>query len=169
MKIAAILTLSFIALSACQSSAPPGPARPSAAATSDDPQPFDETRNATADVDSALVAARDRGTRVLLVLGANWCHDSRGLAAKFEKPNLAALIAKRYELVYVDVGHRDRNLDVAARFGVHELIGTPTVLILSPGGALLNGDSVNDWRDAASRTPGEVLAYFRKWSEATGE
>src|SRR5262249_10173951 len=99
-----------------------------------------------------------------LVLGGNWCHDSRGLAAKFETPDLAALVAKNYELVWVDVGHRDKNMDVPKRFGVNDLLGTPTILILSADGELLNGDSVHDWRNAASRTLDETSAYFEKWA-----
>jgi hypothetical protein len=130
----------------------------------DNPRPFDETRDAMQDVDAALAAAAVSGRNVLLVLGGNWCHDSRGLAAKFDQPELAGVIAESYELVWVDVGYRDRNLDVAARFGVMELLGTPTVLILSPEGALLNRDSVHDWRTADSKPYDETLAYFQKFS-----
>ncbi len=130
----------------------------------DNPRPFDSSRNAMMDVDAALSAARASGRNVLLVLGGNWCHDSRGLAAKFTQPELAAVLAMGYELVWVDVGHRDRNLDVARRFGVMDLRGTPTVLILSPDGALLNRDSVHDWRTADSKPYDETLDYFGRYA-----
>lgn len=127
-------------------------------------RPFNEKANANADIDTALAAAMARGTRVLVVLGGNWCHDSRGLAKKFENPDLATLIAAHYELVWVDVGHRDRNMDIPARFGVHGLIGTPSILILSADGELLNADSVHDWRNADSETLAEVYDYFAEWA-----
>ncbi|GJL93461.1 thioredoxin family protein [Hyphococcus sp.] len=130
----------------------------------DDPRPFDSTRNAMLDVEAALAAAIRSSRHVLLVLGGNWCHDSRGLAGKFEGPELAEVLAKGYELVWVDVGYRDRNLDVASRFGVVEMLGTPTVLILSPEGALLNRDSVHDWRTADSKSYDETLAYFERFA-----
>lgn len=130
----------------------------------DDPRPFDETRDAMSDVDAALARAQRSGRPVLLVLGGNWCHDSRGLARKFEEPELAALIAERYELVWVDVGYRDRNLDVPQRFGVDALYGTPTVLILSPMGELLNPLSVHEWRTADTKPYGETLAYFERYA-----
>jgi len=130
----------------------------------DDPRPFDAARDATADVDEAFLAAQDSGRNVLLVLGGNWCHDSRGLAAKFEQPELARVVADNYERVWVDVGHRDRNLHVARRFGVPELFGTPTVLILSPEGGLLNRETVHDWRTADSKPYGETLAYFQAYA-----
>lgn len=134
----------------------------------DDPRPYDANRDAMADVDRALAAARANNTNAVIVLGGNWCHDSRGLAAKFEARELAALIEERYELVYVDVGYRDRNLDVARRLGVDELYGTPTVLIVSGAGALLNRESVHDWRTADSKPYGETLAYFQRYAAMSG-
>lgn len=131
----------------------------------DDPRPFDATANATMDVDIALASARVSGRSVLLVLGGNWCHDSRGLAAKFQQPELAEVIAESYELVWVDVGRRDRNLHIPKRFGVDDLYGTPTVLILSPEGELLNADSVHEWRTADSKPYDETLAYFEDYAE----
>ncbi|WDI32352.1 thioredoxin family protein [Hyphococcus flavus] len=128
------------------------------------PRPFDASRNAMMDVDAALAAAEVNRKNVLLVLGGNWCHDSRGLAAKFEQPELAAVIEDGFVLVWVDVGRRDRNLDVAARFGVIELFGTPTVLVLSPEGMLLNRESVHDWRTADSKPYDETLDYFKRYA-----
>ncbi len=162
---AAFLATLFLALGAC--AADVGAADAAADKDhhgSDDPRPFDPDADAMADVDAALLAAQGRDRRVLLVLGGNWCHDSRGLARKFEDPALADLIAASYELVYVDVGRRDRNLDVARRFGVDELFGTPTVLILSPDGALLNRDTVHDWRTAHSKSMEETYAYFEAFA-----
>ena len=126
----------------------------------EEPQPFDETANAMRDVDRAIERAKTSGKRPLLVLGGNWCHDSRGLAKKFQTKRLSALIDENYELVWIDVGNKDRNLDVPKRFGVERIIGTPTILILSPEGALLNADSVHDWRTADSRSIDETLDYF---------
>jgi len=130
----------------------------------DEPRPFDASRNAMMDVDAALGSAAINGKRVLLVLGGNWCHDSRGLAAKFQRSAMLRILEENYELVWVDVGYRDRNLDIAERFGVDQLIGTPTVLILSPQGVLLNADTVHDWRRADSTPYDEVVQYFQSFA-----
>ena len=129
--------------------------------------PYDASRDAMADVDAAFAAAEESGRSVLLVLGGNWCHDSRGLAEKFEAPAMSPILARNYELVYVDVGRRDRNLEIAERFGVTELIGTPTILILSPDGELLNEDSVHDWRTADSKTLSATVEYFSRFAPDT--
>lgn len=126
-----------------------------------EPKPFDESADAMADVDAALARASNQNRLALVILGGNWCHDSRALAMKFEDPRLAQIIADRYEVVWVDVGFRDRNLDVAKRFGFTEIRSTPTVLVLSGGGELQNGKSAEDWNDAASKPIEEIIDYFR--------
>ena len=70
------------------------------------------------------------------------------------------MLQEKYELVYVDVGYKDRNIDIAQRFGIKAIEGTPTVLILSADGVLLNRKSAPKWRNAASRTEADIFAYF---------
>ncbi len=130
----------------------------------EEPGPFDGAADAMRDVDAALLAAKATGKRPLLVLGGNWCHDSRGLARKFSTPPLESLIAGNFDVIWVDVGHRDRNLDVARRFGVDRIVGTPTVLILSPEGELLNRDSTNDWRTAETKSLEDAISYFGSYA-----
>ena len=117
---------------------------------------FDAARDAAADVDAALVRAGESGKHVLLVMGANWCHDSRALAGWLETPRFAELVGREYELVFVNVGMPQtgdgHNLDIARRFGVEELPGTPNLFVIRPNGTLVNADSVTSWRNAASRS-----------------
>ena len=122
-------------------------------AATDHPEarPFEESDDATAQVDAALARAQLNEKRVILVMGANWCHDSRGLAGWFAQPRFAAMLEAKYELVYVDVGHKDRNIDIARRFGLKAIKGTPTVLVLSAQGALLNRKSAPQWREPRGR------------------
>ena len=114
------------------------------------------SEDAMADVDAALARAVENDKRVLLVMGANWCHDSRALAGWLETERFSKMIEERYELVFVNVGTPQsegdgHNLGIAHRFGVEELPGTPNVLVLTAEGELVNGDTATTWRDAASR------------------
>jgi hypothetical protein len=123
--------------------------------------PYDPEVDVTAAVDAALVHAAERGTLVMIVLGANWCHDSRALAGWLETERFAALVRERYEVVYVDAGHpqdgNGRNLDIAARFGVEGITGTPSLLVIASDGTLLNADTAKSWRNAASRSEDEIF------------
>ncbi len=120
--------------------------------------------DATAQVAAALARAAVDNKRVILVMGANWCHDSRGLAGWFETPRFAEMLAAHYEIVYIDAGQPQagltNNLDIAQRFGLERITGTPTVLVLSPEGTLLNPETAPRWRNAASRSEDEIFGYF---------
>ena len=125
---------------------------------------YDAARDASADVDAALFQALRGNKRIILVMGANWCHDSKSLAGRFETPRFKAMMEPKYVITYVDVGKpqigEGRNLDIAKRFGIKKIKGTPTVLILSSEGMLLNKKDASSWRNAASRSDDAIFAYF---------
>jgi hypothetical protein len=125
--------------------------------------PFEETADASAAIDSALLSARGAGKHVLAVLGGNWCHDSRAFARYLDDAAVKRITDAHYAVVFVDVGRRDRNLDVAARFKAPELTGTPTILILDADGRLLNADATSEWTQADSRSATELAAFLAKF------
>ena len=116
---------------------------------------YDVSENAMADVDAALSRATASDKRVLLVMGANWCHDSRALAGWLETERFTALIEAEYELVFVNIGMPQsgdgHNIAIAQRFGLEALPGTPNLLVLTADGTLINADTATTWRDSASR------------------
>lgn len=116
--------------------------------------------DADADVDAALARASENGKRVMLVMGANWCHDSRALAGWLGTERFAGLIDREYELVFVNIGMPQQgdghNLDIARRFGLEDLPGTPNLLVVTPEGTLVNAKSATTWRNTASREEGAI-------------
>lgn len=128
-----------------------------AAAEHPDARPFDKTRNASADVDAALAqgAAEDKVT--LVVMGANWCHDSRALGGWFETEEFQTLLNEHFVVTYVDVARKNRNIDIAQRFGIEEIVGTPTLIMVGPDGSVLNLETAPTWRNSASRSKDEIL------------
>lgn len=138
---------------------------PVAVAEDDHPRPFDGNYDAMPVVDTALAEARTEGKRLLLVLGANWCHDSRALAHHFEDPELAATLQAHYVTRFIDVGWRDRNQAVSARFGIPAVYATPTVLVIDPESErLMNRESRGDWATAASTPVEEARDWFARWA-----
>ena len=155
MRLIALLSLALFIL-------------PAAQAEDDHPRPFDGNFNAMPVVEEALAEARDSDRRLLLVLGANWCHDSRGLAHHFEDAELAATIEQGYVLRYVDVDWRNENQAVSARFGVPAVYATPTVLVIDPDTeTLLNREERTRWGSAASTPLEEARDWFARWATAT--
>ncbi|MFY0636738.1 thioredoxin family protein [Maricaulis maris] len=140
-----------------------GPAR----ADDEHPRPFDENFEAMDVVDAALAEALAADKRLILVLGANWCHDSRGLAHHFEDAELAATLEAHYVTRFIDVGWRDQNHDIMRRFGVAAIYATPTVFVIDPTDeTLLNRAERNVWGSAYSTPIEEARAWFVRWANA---
>ena len=155
--LAALTLASAVLLPACAG----GPA--ANAQTRPDAAPYDQRADAQADLANALENAAAQDKRVLAVFGANWCHDSRALAGWLESAELASMVQPAFIVTYIDVGvpqeGKGRNLDLAARYGVTDIVGTPTLLVLEPDGTLLNTpEDARAWRNAESRGSAGIRA-----------
>ena len=103
------------------------------AATARRAMPYDESADPHRDLQGALEAARREHKRVLVVFGANWCPDCRTLDQEFHAGGKTdALVASRYEVVKVDVGRFDKNLDFAKLYGEPIGKGIPSVVVVTP-------------------------------------
>ncbi len=125
---------------------------------------YDPNRDAKADLATAMEIAKENNQKTLLIMGADWCHDSRALAGHLRKERFTPLIAEFYRLVYVDVAQKNRNIDIANRFGFDNIVGTPTVIILDSDGEVLNRDEAPTWRNAASRSEDDIYDYFERYA-----
>lgn len=114
--------------------------------------PYDESANATAELQRALAAARADRSEVLVVFGANWCPDCRELDKALNGKS-RALIAGRFQVVKVNVGNFNKNLDLASQYGNPIKKGIPAVVVLSAdnnvvysskGGELANARRMGD-------------------------
>lgn len=128
------------------------------------PKPYDPDLDAQAALDRAFARAEARETRILAVLGGNWCPDCRILAAMLELPEHKRVLDACFEIVEIDVGRYDKNLDAVRRLGVEKLIGAPTLAVVTARGALLNASASTEFRDARDRDPNDVLAFLKAWA-----
>jgi len=154
----------MLALAACATPAPQAAA--DAHAAYPEARAYAVTADPMGEVDAALARAAQRDTRVLLVMGANWCHDSRALAGWLETERFARLVDDHFEPVFVNIGMPQtgdgHNIAIARRFGLDDLPGTPNLLVITPEGALVNPDSATGWRDAASRSEDAIYAELEQ-------
>lgn len=117
--------------------------------------PLDDAKEA---VDRTLLEARKNKKKALIIMGANWCHDSRALASNLQSAEIAIPLARAFEIQYVDVGFLEKNFEINRRFGLPVIFGTPTVLAIDPETEqLINRDSLHIWSNAASFSSGETL------------
>jgi hypothetical protein len=130
------------------------------------PYPYDEQANANAVVAGARAKARAAHKLLLIDLGGNWCGDCRVLSGTMALPEVKAFVNAHYVVALVDVGRFDKNLQVPARYGIHErLEGVPSLLIVDPKtNRLIDAGHVYALADARSMTPQALADWLARWT-----
>ena len=131
------------------------------------PPPYDEKANADAALDQALAKAKVNGKRVLIDLGGNWCGDCLVLSATMHRPELQAFVKRYFEVVTVDVGRFDRNLQIPARYGLKDrLEGVPALLVVDPksGKQIVSKAEITALANARAMSPQGLADWIAKWT-----
>ncbi len=132
MLLAVALTLTLQAVPAPQTPAPPAaPPRPA-------PKLYNETADAQKAIDDAIKWAASDGIRVLVNWGANDNLRAATFGALRRDASVGRFMSDEYKIVYVDVGHADKNLDLAKKYGATISAGAlPAFTILDGEGKVL--------------------------------
>lgn len=136
---------------------PPGQATPVQA-------PYDTAADAHAQVDAAFATARATNRGVILDFGGNWCPDCRMLAGVLTVPAVQTWLDGHYVTVMIDVGRRNKNVDIAEKYGV-TVEGLPAVGVLSADGKLLNPGQVTALANARSWSQQAVVDLLARWQK----
>lgn len=130
------------------------------------PFPYNEHADANAAVAAAFARAAKSGKRVLIHLGGNWCADCRILDGVMELPEMKPFMAEHFEMVMVDVGRFNKNLQIPARWGLGRLEkGVPTVIIADADGKAVNISNAADLESARSMTPQGIADWLARWAK----
>jgi thiol:disulfide interchange protein len=138
-------------------------AAPDEQAGAEHPIQDDEGTSVEEQIQAALAAAQGDGKRVLLEFGADWCPDCRALERMFAEQPVLAVLQSGYHVVRIDVGRRDRHLDVVARYDNPITGGIPAVVILDDTGKVLVTTKQGELATARSMNSSEVLSFLRRW------
>jgi thiol-disulfide isomerase/thioredoxin len=130
------------------------------------PHPYDEAADAHRSLAAAIAAAKLSGKRVLVDFGANWCPDCRALGGIMDLDRVQAYVRAHYEVAIIDVGLFNKNLDIAADYGI-KLHGIPTVMVINPtSNRILNRDGLEALGDAGTMAPQAVVDQLVSWTIA---
>jgi thioredoxin 1 len=100
----------------------------------------------------------------LVIFGANWCPDAQCLEAVMGMLTVTKFLAQHYEIMRVDVGDYDQNMELYTVFDMPSEEGVPRVVILDLKGRVLNFDSNDRWRTARETDPQEIFNYFQEFA-----
>jgi thiol:disulfide interchange protein len=121
---------------------------------------YSETSDAKADIAAALVRARREHKRVILDFGGNWCGDCQVLDIYYHQSPNAELLAKNFILVHIDIGHMDKNVDVAKQYKVPITKGVPALAVIDAHGNLLYSEREKEFEHT---TPEAITAFLKRW------
>jgi thiol-disulfide isomerase/thioredoxin len=127
------------------------------------PYPYDEKADAEADLTAAIKRAKAHKKLVLIDLGGNWCGDCRVFAGVIEQPDVKRWVDKHYEVVTINVGRYDHNMQIPARYGINKLQGVPSFLVVDTKGKLVNDGAFFALTDARHMTPQSIVDWLAQW------
>jgi len=131
------------------------------AATAAD-SPYNETADAKLEIRQALTQAVTAKTPVIVVFGANWCGDCKMLDSAMKNGASAPLLSRDFKIVKVNVGHFDKNLDVAKSYGVPLEKGIPAVVILSTNNQVLYATREGELANARKMGDNGIYEFFKR-------
>lgn len=139
--------------------------------TNEKPKIYDENADAGMATETALEKAQGEGKHVLLMFGGNWCVWCHRLHHLFEThEGVRESLKQNYILVMIDVGKRDKNLDLNEKYGNPFQHGFPVLVILDEEGNQLwtqeTGSLEKPVQEGVEKghDPEKVLAFLRKWA-----
>ncbi len=157
-----------MALSLALQVSPQAAPAPAPAAT---PRPAPKTYNDTADaqqsIDAAVKLAAEDRIPVLVNWGTNGDERCTKFVALRRNPDLGKFFADEYRIVYVDVGHGDKNLDVAKRYQATIVADSlPALTVLDDTGKVLaqaSSRALQSDSDPAAFDPEKVSAFLTRY------
>jgi thiol:disulfide interchange protein len=116
-----------------------------------------------ADIAAALKQARSEHKRVILNFGGDWCGDCQVLDIYLHQPPNLELFDNNFVLVHIDIGHKDKNVDVAERYGIPLNEGVPALAVIDADGKILYSQKSAEFGDMRYMQPTSVTDFLNKW------
>jgi thioredoxin 1 len=125
--------------------------------------------DAKKEIIEAIRAAAASHKRVLVVFGANWRYACHVLEAAFHSPEISPTVEKSFEVVHVDIGQADKNLDIAKLYDVPLDRGVPAIAVLGNDGKLLFSQKRGEFEATRSMAPEDILDFLNKWKPSSNQ
>ena len=113
------------------------------------------------DIDKALAEARRTHKRVILDFGADWCGDCQVLNIYFHQAPNAAILARHFILVDVNIGREDANLEIAHHYGV-PVHGVPALAVVDGQGKVIVAQD-KEFSDMRHMDASSVTQFLNTW------
>jgi thiol:disulfide interchange protein len=124
---------------------------------------YDDDANPAKLVAAGLKEAKAEHKHLILDFGGDWCGDCQVLDLYMHEPVNEDLLEKNFVVVHVSVGHMDKNLDVAEKYGVDISHGVPALAVLDSNGKVLYAQATGEFEAMRKMYSSSVTEFLNKW------
>jgi len=129
---------------------------------------FEASRDASADVQRAIVEARKTGRRILLDIGGDWCPWCHSLDQLFQQhPELVEVRDQNFVTVAIYYGPDNKNEQLLSQYS--KPLGIPHFFVLNTDGTLVHSQHVAELREDGNYSPEKIRNFLTTWSKASTE
>ena len=127
------------------------------------PLPYDEKVVDSLQLDEFIDLSISRGKQPVVIFGGNWCPDCRILEGTLAMPTIKKFLQQHYQVMHIDIGRYDRNMDLMDHLNIESKKGVPRVVILDLEKNIVNSSTSSEWTTARDRKQQEIYNYFQKF------
>ena len=127
------------------------------------PLPYDEKVVDSLQLDEFIDLSISRGKQPVVIFGGNWCPDCRILEGTLAMPTIKKFLQQHYQVMHIDIGRYDRNMDLMDHLNIESKKGVPRVVILDLEKNIMNSSTSSEWTTARDRKQQEIYNYFQKF------
>jgi thiol-disulfide isomerase/thioredoxin len=125
------------------------------------PLPYNGVEYSPEQVNGFIDATIEQSKQPILIFGGNWCPDCRILDGTLQLPTIKKFMEEKYQIMHIDVGRYDKNMNLISYFGIPKDKGVPRVMVFDKNKVILNKKSTKEWTTARDRGKQEVFNYFQ--------
>ena len=127
------------------------------------PLPYDEKVVDSLQLDEFIDLSISKGKQPVVIFGGNWCPDCRILEGTLAMPTIKKFLQKHYQVMHIDIGRYDRNMELMDHLNIESKKGVPRVVILDLEKNIMNSSTSSEWTTARDRKQQEIYNYFQKF------
>jgi thioredoxin 1 len=126
-------------------------------------QIYPAPEQASADIAAALKDAAAQHRRVILDFGGDWCTDCQVLDIYFHDSTNKPILEANFILVHINIGQKDKNLDIAARYQIPSDKGVPALAVLDKRGKVLYSQRGGEFEPMRHMESSAVTQFLTQW------
>jgi thioredoxin 1 len=127
--------------------------------------PYPPPENAASDLRLARERAKRSGKMLMVVFGGNWCADCRALHDRLREIPVREYVEQRFEIVNINIGEMNANLQIAKDLGVSLKKGVPAAAFFTADGKPAGITNEGELEPARQYNAQQVLSFLRRVAE----